>query len=400
MKKLSLNSITAILTFCLGLGITSLWLIYASAQNTNAIPPVKINNNHPTTKKHTLEMVFVLDTTGSMGGLIEGAKQRIWGIVNEVMQSESKPNVRVGLVAYRDKGDTYITQVLPLTEDLDKVYTTLMNYSAGGGGDTPENVRTALLEGVRNSGWSQSSQNVAQIVFLVGDAPPHEDYREVQDTMTTASEALRKGMIVNTIQCGSDMTTKKFWEDIARKGQGQYFLIPQNGGVQSITTPYDARLAELGNKLGQTYVAYGGGAGEAGVAYRERKNEAQVATESTVAKDAPAPAQADRAYNKALNSSAYVGDLLQDIESGKTKLESVKEEDLPDDLKKLSPDERKKEVERRLAERKKMRDEIVELSKKRTDYIAAERKKQGNQNGFDVAVASALKEQLAKKGIK
>src|SRR3546814_19375662 len=57
--------------------------------------------------RDTLEMVFVLDTTGSMGGLIEGAKQRIWGIINEVMQKPSKPRVRVGLVAYRDNGDEY-----------------------------------------------------------------------------------------------------------------------------------------------------------------------------------------------------------------------------------------------------------------------------------------------------
>ena len=85
-----------------------------------------------------MEMVFVLDTTGSMGGLLSGAKQRIWGIVNEVMQTSSLSSVKVGLVAYRDRGDQYITQVLPLTEDLDKVYSTLMDYQAAGGGDEAE----------------------------------------------------------------------------------------------------------------------------------------------------------------------------------------------------------------------------------------------------------------------
>ena len=63
--------------------------------------------------KPTIELVFVIDTTGSMGGLIDGAKQKIWGIVNEVMKSPSKPAVRMGLVAYRDHGDAYITQILP-----------------------------------------------------------------------------------------------------------------------------------------------------------------------------------------------------------------------------------------------------------------------------------------------
>ena len=79
----------------------------------------------------------------------------------------------------------------------------------------------------------------------------------------------------------------------------------------------------------------------------------------------------------------------------------MKAEDLPADLQKLSPDERQKEVERRLAERQKLRDEIVSLKKQRDDYIAAERKKHsGSQTGFDAAVAAALKAQMAKKGIK
>src|SRR5688572_21744596 len=86
----------------------------------------------------TLEMVFVLDTTGSMGGLLEGAKQKIWSIVNEVQQKQSRPSVRVGLIAYRDRTDAYVTQITPLTSDLDKVYSDLMDFEAAGGGDHPE----------------------------------------------------------------------------------------------------------------------------------------------------------------------------------------------------------------------------------------------------------------------
>jgi hypothetical protein len=126
-----------------------------------------------------------------------------------------------------------------------------------------------------------------------------------------------------------------------------------------------------------------------------------VRTETTVAAAAPMAAQADRAVNKALNRDAYVGDLLQSIENGTVKLDEVKPEDLPADLKKLSAAERKAEVGRRLAERQKIRDEIVTLKKQRDDYVAAERKKHsGTQTGFDAAVATALKEQLARKGIK
>lgn len=395
MKRLFVRLSTALLTFALGIGM-------ASALARTYLPePHEPVAKPPVNAEKTLEMVFVLDTTGSMGGLIDGAKQRIWGIINEVMQTPAHPSVRVGLVAYRDHGDAYVTQVLPITNDLDKVYTTLMEYRADGGGDGPENVRRALADGVRKAGWATPQANTAQIVFLVGDAPPHDDYMQEPDTLATTAEAIKVGMVVNTIQCGADEQTRQVWQQIARRGEGQYFAIAQDGGVETIATPYDSRLSELGAKLGSTYLAYGGGAGEEGERYRSEAMARQVKTESAVAGAAPSVAQADRAVNKALNRDAYVGDLLQSIENKSVKLDEVKAEDLPADLQKLSSGERQKEVERRLVERQKLRDEIVSLKKQRDDYIAAERKKHsGAQTGFDAAVASALKEQLARKGIK
>ena len=177
--------------------------------------------------KPTIELVFVIDTTGSMGGLIDGAKQKIWGIVNEVMKSPSKPEVRMGLVAYRDHGDAYITQVLPVTRDLDKVYGTLMAYKAQGGGDTPEDVRQALADGVHKVGWSPRSPNIAQILFLVGDAPPHDDYGNEPDTIASASEAVKAGIIVNTIQCGRLPGTSDVWKKIVGRVRGNTSRSPR-----------------------------------------------------------------------------------------------------------------------------------------------------------------------------
>ena len=396
MKRFSYGIAAAILTFAVGILVAS-----SAATGTRPPAPPEPPAQGGQARGKTLEMVFVLDTTGSMGGLIDGAKQRIWGIINEVMQTPARPSVRVGLVAYRDRGDQYVTQVLPLTNDLDKVYTTLMEYRAAGGGDGPEDVRRALADGVHKAGWSRASADTAQIVFLVGDAPPHEDYLQEPDTLTTTAHAVKAGMIVNTIQCGAAEETRQVWQQIARRGEGQYFAIAQDGGVQTVASPYDARLSELGGRLGATYLAYGGGAGDEGERFRGEARERQLRTESAVAGSAPVSAAADRAVNKALNRDAYVGDLLQSIENGSVKLDDVKAEDLPADLRKLSGADRRKEIDRRLAERKQLRDEIVSLNKQRDAYISAERRKQsGSRNGFDAAVASALKEQLARRGIK
>jgi Mg-chelatase subunit ChlD len=391
MNSLAVRILTSFATFIVGVAVaTALVFNHKSPQ----ISPVSLANND-----RTLEMVFVLDTTGSMGGLIDGAKQRIWGIVNEVMQSSSHPSVKIGLVAYRDRGDEYVTEVLPLTEDLDKVYMTLMNYNAAGGGDTAEDVRRALADGLTKAGWSEDGRNVARIMFLVGDAPPHDDYPDEKDTIVTAASASKRGMIVNTIQCGTAADTKRAWQTIAQYGHGQYFAIPQNGGVETIATPFDEKISQLGAKLGGTYLAYGGGAGEAGVVYRQEAKKTADMNEATVAASAPVEARVQRSVNKVINTKAYIGDLLQDIENGSLQIGSLKQEDLPSELKDLSVEDRTKEIERRLAERRDIRKQILELSKQRADYIAAEQKKRsgGTKNSFDLAVSSALKEQMGRK---
>src|SRR3954469_4130265 len=94
----------------------------------------------PATKKPKVEVVFCLDTTGSMTGLIDGAKAKIWAICNQIAGGRPTPDLKVGLVAYRDRGDAYITQVHDLTDDLDDVHARLKTFTAAGGGDHPESV--------------------------------------------------------------------------------------------------------------------------------------------------------------------------------------------------------------------------------------------------------------------
>ncbi len=398
MKEFSTKFSTLFLAFAVGTALTSAIIFQVNANP--AIETIQTGSMATLTdQKKTLEMVFVLDTTGSMGGLIEGAKTKIWSIVNDVMQRKDRPNVKIGLVAYRDNGDAYVTQVTPLTDDLDKIYSTLMDFRAEGGGDTPENVRRALAEGVEKAAWSKVNQNTAQIIFLVGDAPP-QNYEQEPDVLVTTAKAVSQNMIVNTIQCGGAIDTKQIWQTIAQRGEGKYFAIAQDGGVQSISTPYDARLAELANKLGGTYLAYGGGEGASGEKFRKDNEAGQASIETKVMADAPSAAQADRAMNKAINTNAYANDLIQAVENETVKLEDVKDADLPDNLKKMTGAERKKEVEKRVAERKTIKAEIVQLSKKRDEFIKTERAKLGKQDGFDSAVSSALNEQMLRKGIK
>ena len=391
MKSLPIKILTALITFTLGVVIASLWL--SSWVSPSNIEPIALN-----TQPARLEMVFVLDTTGSMNGLLEGAKQKIWGIVNQVMQESETATVRIGLVAYRDRGDEYLTQVQPLTEDLDKIYTTLMTYNAEGGGDFQEDVRTALTAGLNNAGWSPAADDLSQVIFLVGDAPPHNDYDDATDTLVTAASAKQRGIIVNTVRCGLSAETERVWQAIARHGNGQYFSIAQNGGVEAIATPYDEEMSQLGNRLGSTFVAFGFGAGPEGEARRGAVAAEKKSVEEHVERGAPSVAKAERAFNKAISPKAYVGDLLQSIENGSVKLESVNPADLPADLQSLSPEERRAEIEKRLAARREIRSKIVSLSKQRQAFLEDEQKRaRAKKDGFDEVVAKTLKEQMARK---
>ena len=82
-----------------------------------------------------IEAVFVLDTTGSMGGLIDGAKRKIWSIANQLASAKQTPDVRMGLIGYRDRGDDYVTRDYPLSSDIDALYGKLQQFQAQGGGD-------------------------------------------------------------------------------------------------------------------------------------------------------------------------------------------------------------------------------------------------------------------------
>ena len=303
------------------------------------------------------EIVFAIDTTGSMSGLLDGAKRRIWSIVNEIMQSSCRPDVRIGLVAYRDRGDEYESQILPLTDDLDLVYQTLMSYAADGGGDTPEDVRRGLADAIGATGWSPAASGLAQIVFLVGDAPPH-DYADEASPEATCAAAVAKGIVIYTIQCGADGPTRSAWQAIARSGSGTYFAIPSIQTVSAVErTPYDGVLADLGAKLGETYTPYGSAEAQAANSAKQSKLEREVALRASRS------TAADRAINKAVNASAYSEDFLQGVENGEIDLVKVPQSDLPEDLRGLSPERLAKEVAKRIARRKQLRAAVLDISR-------------------------------------
>lgn len=329
---------------------------------------------------HAVDVVFAVDTTGSMSGLIEGAKRTVWSIATHIRQTDPNANLRIGLVAYRDTGDDYVTRPFSLTSDLDAVYAELTTYEASGGGDAPEHVAAALRDalGMR---WRAGAK---KLVFVVGDAPPAvRDDTQPYDVL--AREAGTTGVIVNAIRCGANENTALAFQRLAQLGGGEFSTIAQDGGVQQVATPYDDRLAELSGRIDSTTVIAGDEGARAAHAMKMRAAEA-----------APAEAKADRAsyYAKKARGGADVradADLVGAYATGKLKVGTVAKTALPADLRDKSEGEIEAELARRAEERKRAQREIDELARKRDEYLSG-RKDAGG--GFDAAVKATVEKQI------
>jgi len=163
-------------------------------------PAAKAKNG----KRARLDVAFCIDTTSSMQGEIDTVKAKVKSMVNNLSRSKEKPIVRVGLVAYRDQGDDYVTKVFPFSENIDQVVKDISELSAEGGGDGPEAVDCGLHSAVHDLKWN-SKEKTAKLLFLIGDAPPHKTTK--YDWRKDSEKAIAKGIHVNTIGCdGLEMT--------------------------------------------------------------------------------------------------------------------------------------------------------------------------------------------------
>jgi hypothetical protein len=374
-----------------------------------------------------------------MSGLIEGAKQKIWSISNRIVAGKPTPNLKVGLLAYRDRGDAYVTKLTDLTDDLDAIYSTIKEYKADQGGDTPESVNQALHEAVTRFKWSAGNDTL-RIVFLVGDAPPQMNYKDDVKYPETCKLASEKGILINAVQCGADAECARVWREIASKAGGDYVQIAQDGATVRVVTPFDERLAAINAELENTTLVFGsrekqfkdqaarlravdgakadpakpGAPGAApGVKVEPpRSSEAKAGTVVPITGGGgiggigggfggAAGVSADRAAFNAARGMVNAWDLLDQMKAGKVKLEDLKEDELPDELKKLPMDKRQAYLDDLEKKREKLREEARDLARKRDEFTKKKLEEEGKKakEGFDLKVEELLRKQAKKAGI-
>jgi len=339
-----------------------------------------------------VEVAFVLDTTGSMGPLIEGAKRKIWSIATSIVDANPEAEVRMALVAYRDIGDEYVTKKFDLTTDIQGLYGELLAFRARGGGDWPESVNEALDIAVTKLDWSKGRE-VCRIIFLVGDAPPHMNYPQDRKYTEVVADARKRGIIVNAVQAGDARDTERVWREIAQMGRGRYIPIPQDGGhLVVIETPYDVEIIELQGRINGTVIPYGPRQQRGSVEQKTR----QVAAAPRATATEMAGYMARNAANNSGEAITGAGDLVADVKAGRQQLAAVKDDDLPDNVRSMQPAERQDFIDKQLASRKALNERMAALVQQRDRYVREQAKKGPTRtaDSFDRAVEETLRAQI------
>ncbi|MES2904732.1 MAG: vWA domain-containing protein [Pseudomonadota bacterium] len=173
-----------------------------------------------------MDLMIVLDCTGSMGDEIAFLKSELRAILDDLKRRHPNLDLRVGLVAYRDIGDEFVTRTYRLTPDLDALQSAIAKQSGSGGGDMPEAVDEALARGIDQ----QWRDDALRTLVLIADAPPHDDKMRIAFDAAEIARAKRV-QIVPVASSGVDDRAEYFMRASAALTQSRYVFLTDDSGI-------------------------------------------------------------------------------------------------------------------------------------------------------------------------
>lgn len=338
-----------------------------------------------------IQLAILLDTSGSMDGLIDQARSRIWRIVNELAATRKNgraPRLQVALYEYGQSSipaaQDYLRRIVPFSGDLDRVSEELFRLRTNGG---EEFCGRVIQAAVSELAWSGGSDDMKMIV-IAGNEPFTQgpsDYR------SACRQAISRGIVVNTIFCGNyHEGLQTGWKAGADLADGQYVAIDADNAPPPISAPQDEVIARLGRELNGTYIAYGreGGSGKKRQEAQDMNaaaSGAEIAVQRVAAKAAPQ-----------YSNSAW--DLVDANTSGTVKLEELRVDELPAEMKGMSPQQRGEYVAAMQEKRAALQKKIATLNAERERFVKDKTKNQAAAGTLDEAILRALRAQAEKKG--
>ncbi len=342
-----------------------------------------------------VQIALLLDTSNSMDGLIDQAKSQLWKIVNAFDPAKlngKRPRLEIALYEYGNDNLTsasgYVRQVLPFTEELDRVSEALFALSTNGGS---EFVGQALKTALENLEWSHAN-DALKFAFIAGN----ENFDQGPiDPDSVVRLAATQGIVVNTIYCGPEQdSVASGWRNGAALAEGRFMTIDQNQKIVQIDAPQDGRIAELSLRLNETYIPFGHGGSEGA-----RRQAVEDQNSATVGQGSAIQRGLFKSSQNYKNPSWELGDALRE---GKVDLANVDREQLPANMRAMSIAERQAYVQEQVQKRETIQAEIQKLAHERDGYVSQQQKKmaENTDTTLDTAMIQAVQGQASKKGYK
>lgn len=315
-----------------------------------------------------IQVALLLDTSSSMDGLIEQAKSRLWNIVNTLttLKYDGKtPEIEISLYEYGNDNlsleSNYIKQIVPLSTDLDLISEKLFALSTNGG---EEYCGAVIQDATKKLAWGKENNNM-KLIYICGNEAFNQGKISYKEAIANAK---KNNIYINTIFCGNQKEgINTFWKNGSDLGNGKYFNIDSNLAIQYIETPFDDKITENNEKINKTYINYG--------VQGRMKKENQKTQDSNAMKVSKANAT-ERSVSK--SKAVYKNeswDLVDKMKKDKNAVANAKKEELPEEYQNKSKEELTKIVEEKTIERETIQKEIIDLAKKRQEYINVESKK-------------------------
>lgn len=345
--------------------------------------PTKVSES----SKNTIQVALLLDTSGSMSGLIEQAKSQLWNILNQLARTEkngAKTTLEIALYEYgnpsKGRNSHQINRLTPFTRDMDLVSEKLFSLTTNGGDEYCGTIIQTALDELE---WKQ--KDGLKIIYIAGNEPFNQGYISYVDACYKARE---KGIIVNTIYCGdADTGLKELWQSGASAGGGDYLTINHNQQTVYIKTPYDDQINQLNADLNKTYIPYG--------TQGKLKQQNQMIQDNNAFKYSSSNS-ADRAAFK--STSGYQNtdwDLVDAYTADKRILKNVKV--VADTLQNLTADELEVRVKEIAEKRKSIQKNIQDLDEKRRKY-KDENVGDSQESSLQKSMINTLKKQAKAQG--
>ncbi|MFK5977203.1 MAG: VWA domain-containing protein [Sulfurovum sp.] len=354
------------------------------------IDPIKV----PSTFKRTgptIQIGILLDTSSSMSGLINQAKEQLWKIINEVAKANKYKKdvvIQVGLFEYGKSSlpeyEGFLQLLSPLTSDLDKVSDVLFKLHTNGG---EEYAGKVILESVNRFVWSDNKDDLKLLIIAGNESFAQGNVPYIK----AIKKARANDIIINTIFCGdANKGVRLSWKKGARLGGGKYFNINHNTQREYIATPYDDEIISLGNSLNYTYINYGS------------KKERRAKTANTFKQDNNAKGLSKNSYierNIVKSKKQYTeasSDMVTAYMNDAPSIKKISKEELPQALQGKTSQEIKQIIEEKRDKRVTLQKKIKKLEGKRDKFIS--KANTTDDKDLGTAIIKSIRKQAIESG--